>query len=177
MALLHFTRLYITLHSFPSLYQSVHYHGSISHYISLPLLYFTLCDTILVYHCSTSLYQTQYWGPIALLHSTRLYVTLAWLYFTLQDSIHYSTVALIITLLDLHYCTMAQPQCTRLYITLPWLYFTLLDSILLQYGYTSLYQILHYCTMALLNFTSLYYGSTSLYQTLHYSTIALLHST
>ena len=150
MALLPFTRLYITLHSFPSLYQSVHYHGYTSHYISLPLLYFTLCDTTLVYHCSTSLYQTQYWCPIVLLHSTRLYVTLAWLYFTLQDSIHYSTMALIITLLDstllyhgstsmyqtLHYSTMALLHSTRLYITLVWLYFTLLDSTLLYNGST-----------------------------------------
>ena len=59
---------------------------------------------------------------MALHHSTRLYITLPWHYFTLL---------------------------ARLYITLPWIYFTLLDPALLYHGSTRLYiiQLLLYFTL------------------------------
>ena len=133
-------------------------------------------------------------------HSTLLYITLLWLYFTLGYSIHYSTMALLQSTLvyttlpllyfsllhsTLHYhgstslyftllySTMAIFHSTFLYIDLPWLYFTLPNS-------TLHCLTLHYPTMVLLHYihdsTLLYHGSTSLYITLHYSTMALLHS-
>jgi len=61
---------------------------------------------------------------MALLHSTKIYITLPWLYFTLLDStfLYHGSTSLY-----------------RLYITVPWLYFTLLDSTLLYHDCTSLY--------------------------------------
>ena len=75
------------------------------HYIPLPWLYFTLLDSTLLYHgstslywtlhysCSTSLYQTLYYPTMTLLHFILLYnvsisdyITPPWLYFTLYQS-------------------------------------------------------------------------------------------
>ena len=77
MALLHSTRLYKTL----------------------PLLYLTLLDSTYLYHGSTSfyyslhnskngstsLYFTLHYSTMAILKSTRLYIDLPWLYFTVLD--------------------------------------------------------------------------------------------
>ena len=103
---------------------------------------------------------------MAQLHSSRLYITLRWYYFTLLDSrlLYHDFTSLYLTL---HYSTMALIHSTRLYMTLSWLYFTLLDCI-------------YYSTMAVLHSSRLYIiykGSTSLYWTLHFSNMALLHST
>ena len=68
---------------------------------------------------------------MALLHSTLLYISLPWVYFTLL----YSTMALLHSYL--------------LYIILPWLYFTLLDSRLLYRGSTLLYIILPWLYLTL----------------------------
>ena len=85
---------------------------------------------------------------MALLHSTLLYISLPWVYFTLL----YSTMALLHSYLlyiilpwlyfTLHYSTL-------LLITLPWLYFTLLDSRLLYRGSTLLYIILPWLYLTL----------------------------
>ena len=71
-------------------------------------------------------------------HSTRHYITLPWLYFTLLDStlLHNESTSLYLTL---HYSTMALLHSTGLYIPLPWINFTLLDSTLLHHVSTSLY--------------------------------------
>ena len=89
MALLHLIRLYITL----------------------PLLYFTLLDSTLLYHGSTllyiivpygytSFYLILYNSKIAKLHSTRLYIILPWLFFTLRDSteLYHGYTTLFLTL-------------------------------------------------------------------------------
>ena len=51
---------------------------------------------------------------MVLLHSTRLYITLPWLYLTLLDStlLYHGSTSLYWTL---HYCTMALLHSTRLY--------------------------------------------------------------
>ena len=80
------------------------------------------------------------------LDSTRIYITLPWLYFSLLDSTllyHGSTS----TYYTQHYSTMTILRFTRLYITL----------------YTM--ALLH--SVPLLDSTLLYHGSTSLYITLH----------
>jgi len=85
---------------------------------------------------------------MALLHSTRLYITLPWHYFILLDStlLYHGSTSLYWTL---HYSTMAVLHSTRLYITLTWLYFTL--------------HALPYLYLTVLDSTLLYHGSTSLY--------------
>ena len=88
MALLHSSRLYITL----------------------PWLYFTLLDSTLLNHGSTSLYKTLHYSSMAQLHFAYLYHGSTSLYSTLHKS------------------TMALLHSTSLYITLPWLYFNLLNS-------------------------------------------------
>ena len=125
MALLHSTRLYVTLplllpHSTRLL--KLLYHGSTSLYyrlyITLLWLHLTLLDSTLLYHGSTSIYIT--WPcltwiyitlPLALLLSTWLYITLPW------TQLHSTWLYLSSTMALLH--------STRLYITLRWLYFTL----------------------------------------------------
>ena len=74
---------------------------------------------------------TRLYITTARLHSTRLYIRLPWLYFTLLDStlLYNGSTSIYYTL---YYSTMALLQSPRLYITLPWLYFTLLDSTLLE---------------------------------------------
>jgi len=69
-------------------------------YEILPWLYFTLVDSTLLYHGSTSLYEILHSYPMALLHSTRLF------------TLYHGSTSLYLTL----------------YISLPWLYFNLLDS-------------------------------------------------
>ena len=70
---------------------------------------------------------------MALLHSTRLFINLPWLYFTLLDStlLYHGSTPLYLTI---HNTTLALLHSTRLYITLPWLYFILLDFTLLYHG-------------------------------------------
>ena len=120
---------------------------------------------------------------MALLHSTRLYITLPWLYFTL----HCSIMAICQT-------TFLDQGCTSLYMNLPWLYLTLHEPKSLYHVSTTRYLSLQNSTMALfhsirlyispplryftlLGSTLLYHRSTSLYLTLHNSTMALLQST
>ena len=149
-------------------------------YITLLLFYFTLPDSTLHYHGSTSLYLNLRYFSKALLHCTWLYITLPWFYFTLRFSIlwlcftlldstlvYYCTTSLYLTL---HHSTIAPLHSTWIYITRPWLNFTLLYSTLLYCGFTSLYLTLHYSTMAyftLLRYTLLYQSFTSLYLTPH----------
>ena len=143
----------------------------------LPWLCFTL---------SRSLHYSTY----ALLHSTRLYITVdmaelhtTLLYITLPWLILHSTRIYITS-------TMAVLHTTRLYITLPWLYFillestlhlpwlyfTLLDSTLLYQGSIfNLHRIYIHSTMGS---TSFYITLPWLFFTLHlHSTMTLLHST
>ena len=130
MAQLHSSWLYITL---PWLFFTLHdstelYHGTSSLYVTLQnstMVYFSLLDYIQLY-------------TMAKLHSTWLYITLPWLYFTLLDSasIYHCSTSLYYTL---HYSTMALFHTTWLYITLPCLYFTLLYCTSLYHGSTSLY--------------------------------------
>jgi len=56
---------------------------STSLYITLKWLYFTLLDSTLIYHGSTSLSQTLHYSTIALPNSTWLYITLPYFYFSL----------------------------------------------------------------------------------------------
>ena len=94
---------------------------------------------------------------MALLYSTRLYITIPLLYFTLLDSVllYHNSTSLHSTLLYLGSAT--------LYITLQWLYFTLLDSTLLYHGSTSPYY-------------TVYITQPNLYFTLHNSSMPLLKS-
>ena len=55
-------------------------------YITLPWLYFTLLDSILLYIGSTSLYLILHYSTMALFHSTWLYITQTLLYYNLLDS-------------------------------------------------------------------------------------------
>ena len=135
-------------------------------YIILPWFYFTLLDSKLLNHGSTSLYLTLHYSTMAILISTGLYIILPWLYFTLLDSalLYHGCTSLYLIVC---YCTMALLHCTWLNFTLLWFYFSLLDS--------------HSSTMALLRsiaccFT-LYYSAKALLHsisTLYYSTVALL---
>ena len=134
-------------------------------YINLLELYFTLCNSTLLYHSSTSHYWTLHYSTIVLLHSTWLYNVLPWIYFALLDStllyhsspllylnLHYSTMALNFPTLtsflhhssaslylSLCYSIMALLHSTWLYIIPLWVYFTLLDSTLVCQSCTSLY--------------------------------------
>ena len=126
-------------------------------YITLPWLCFSLLDSTLLYHGSTSTYYTQHYSTMTILRFTRLYITLQWLYFTvyLYLILHYSTMVLLHSTslyITLHQSTMAINftrldsillyhdllHSTRLYITLQWLYFTLVDSTFIYHDYTSL---------------------------------------
>ena len=120
---------------------------------------------------------------MVLLHSTWLYITLPWLYFTLYLTPHYPTIGIL--------------DYPRLNVTIPWLYltlhystialyFTLLKSTLMYHGSTSLYsyhsstwlyKFLLWLYLTLHNSTLIYHGFTSLHFTLHYSSMAHLHST
>ena len=113
-------------------------------YILLPWLYFSLLDSTLLHHGSTSLYWTLNHSTAALLHSTRLFVTLPWLYFTLHCSS-----------MTLHLTTLLYEGLTSLYfdINLPWLSFTILVSTSHLNASTSLYLTLHHSPMALLHST------------------------
>ena len=75
-------------------------------YITLPWLYFTLLDSTLVNHRSTSLYYTLHYYTMPPLHTNGLYVTLTCLYFTVLDSTlpYHGTTLLYYTL---HSPTMA----------------------------------------------------------------------
>jgi len=81
---------------------------------------------------------------MAVLHSTRLYISLPRLYFTRLDStlFYHGSTSLYLTL---HYSTMAQLHSildsTLLYHA--WIYVTLHDSTLVFHGSTSLYKTLH----------------------------------
>ena len=120
-----------------------------------PWLYFTLRDSTLLNHDSTSLYVTLHYSKMALLHSTWLYTSLSWLYFTVLDSIllSHDSSSLYLTL---HYSTMTLLHSTWLYVilyvTLKWLYFILLDCKLLTHGSTSHMQLdsTHYCAIIVL---------------------------
>ena len=164
------------------------HHSTLLH-ITLPRLYFTLLDSTLLYHSSTSHYST-----VDLLHSMwlnggpGLHITLPWLHFNLLDStlLYHGSTSFYLTL---HYSIMALLHSTWLYIILQWLYFTLLNSTLLYHGYftlldsTLLYRgstkfTLHDTTMSLLHSTLVYISLRWwLYFTLHYTNMALLHST
>ena len=98
---------------------------------------------------------------MALLHSTLFCITLTWLYLTLLD-LHYSTMAVLHS--SLHYSTMAlyfTPHYSTMTLSLldstllyhGSIYFTRFDSTLLYHGSASLYLSLQVCTMALLHFT------------------------
>ena len=96
MDLLHSTSLYLTL---PWLYITLTWLYSRAWlYIFLPWLYFTLLDSTLLYHSSTSIYVTPNYFSMALLHSTWLYITLPWLYFTPLDSTLFNMGLLLSTL-------------------------------------------------------------------------------
>ena len=84
---------------------------------------------------------------MALLHSTSLYITLPWLYFSLLAStlLYHGSTSLYLTRSTLLYY-----GSTSLNLTLPSPYFILLDSTLLYHGSTSFCFSLHYSTMALL---------------------------
>ena len=126
---------------------------------------------MLLYHSSSSLCLTLLLSTMALLHSTFLYITLPWLYFTLLEStsLYHRSTSLY---LSLHYSTMALHLSSLLNISLPWLYFT---QLFLPWLY------MHYSTMVLLNSTWLYSTLSwlyfcLLYSTLIYITMALSHS-
>ena len=109
------TSLYFTLHhsAMALLYMVLHNSTmallhSTSLYVTLSRLHFTLLDSTLLYHSSTSQYFTQ--------------ITPPWIYLTLRDSTHNST--------------MAPLQAISVCIILTWIYFTLLDSTLLYHGST-----------------------------------------
>ena len=116
---------------------------------------------------------------MALLHSSWLYITLLWLYFSPLDStLFYSGSTSLY--LNLHHSTLGLLHSTSPQIILPSLYFTLLDLTLLYHG-SILYSTWLYITppwlyFSLLDSTLLYHSSTSLYL-IHYSILALLHST
>ena len=120
------------------------------HPVAFILLDSTLSSTslfvTLLYHVSPSHYFILlHHSIIALLDSTRLYIILPWLYFTLLDSIIFSTKVL------LHF--------TCLYFTLPWFLVhnnSLLDSTSLYHGSTSLHLNPHHSTMGLLLSISLF---------------------
>ena len=125
MALLHSTRLYKL------------YHGSI---LLFHGLYFTLLDSIhnSSIYGSPSPNLTLHNSTMALLHTSRLYITLPLLYFTLlySTSLYHDSTQLYLTI---HNSTMTLLHSTKHYITLTLLYFTLLDSTWLYNGSTSLY--------------------------------------
>ena len=84
------------------------------------------------------MYLTLHNSTMVVLHSTRLYITLPWLKFTLLDCINLPWI----------FCNLLV-----LYITLPWLYFTPLDSTLLYNGSTSFYITLPWLYINLLDST------------------------
>ena len=95
---------------------------------------------------------------MSLLHSTRLYITLPWLYFTLLDStlLYLGSTSLYLTLNN---STIALLHSTWLNITV--VYITLLDSIELYHGSTSFYYTLYKSSMALLHSTLVFWISLS----------------
>ena len=167
MALLHSTLHHITL---PRLYftlldSTLLYHNSTSHYLSLitlPWIYFIPLDSTLLYSVSTSLYSTLHYSTIA----TSLYLTLRYTTPALINSLNMILPCLFFTLpYSTFFYNGSTSLYTSFYMTLPCIYFTL-----------------HFFTMApfhssLLNSTSLYITpwSTSLNLTLHYSTMVQLH--
>ena len=201
MALLHSTWLYNTLQwlYFTLLECTLLYHGSTSLYVTLhhsSIALLTLLESSAFYHSSSSLclnlyitipwlyftvYLTLNYSTMALLHSTWLYTTLQFLYFTLLDftSLFHGSTSLFLNLyiilyhgctllyLTLHYSIMALFNLTLLDSTTA-LYFTLLDSTLLYHG-----SILH-STWLNISLKSLY---CTLLDPIRYSTMALLHST
>ena len=76
-----------------------------------------LLDSTLLYHGSTSMYYTLRHSTMAVLDSTRIYITLPWLYVSLLDStlLYYGSTS---TYYTLHYSTMTVLHFTRLYIPL-----------------------------------------------------------
>ena len=144
------------------LYITLHNSGTTSLYLTLqnlPLFYFILLVSTLLYHVFTSLYVILHYSSMALLHSTWLYVSLPLLYFTLDSILtvpwlHFTpldtTLLYLIVLLSTKICITLFD-----YIILPWLYFALDISTTFQ----------------------AYHSSTSLCVTLHYSTTAIFHST
>jgi len=112
-------------------------HDSTLLYLGSTLLYLTLhYSTMALLHCNYS--TLLYYGPTsfcltlrysttALLFSTWVYISLAWLYFTVLEStlLYIGSTSLYFTPQN---STMALLHSTWLYITLDWLYFTLLHS-------------------------------------------------
>ena len=122
-------------------------------YIILPWLYLILIDSAWLYHGSTSLYFILHYTNMALLNSTSLNIILPLLCSTLLDStlLYHNSSSHYLTLIILqwiyftlrnstHNSTMAPLHSTSLYINLTLLYFTLLDSILpyIQWPYLTL---------------------------------------
>ena len=54
-------------------------------YMTLQWLHFTVLDSTLFFHGSTSVYFALHYSTMDLLQCTGLYITLPWLYFTLPD--------------------------------------------------------------------------------------------
>jgi len=144
LPLFYFTPLHSTLlyHGSTSLYFILHYntiavlHSSYSTkallqftwlYIALPWLYFTLPDSMLLYHCSTPLHFNLHYSIMALLHSSSLYFTLlhSTLLYHSCTSLYLLQHGSISLYMTLYCCIMVLCYSTSLYITLPWLYFTL----------------------------------------------------
>ena len=137
-------------HGSTPVYLSLHYStmALFDSTFTLPWLYFTLLDSILLlhgcssvyftifYHGSTSLHLTPYYFTIVVLHSTAFYHSSTSLYILLYFILHYSTMTL--TLLP---CAIA-----------------VLDSTILYYCSSSFYLILHYYLYVLNN----HYQSTAL---------------
>ena len=119
---------------------------------------------------------------MAILYSTRLYIILPWVYFTLLDTtlLYLGSTSMYWIL---HYPTMALPHSSRHYITLPWLYYTLYYTTMAPLPLTILCHGSSYLrhttlsTSTLLHSTSIYHGVTWLYYTQHQSTMVLLDST
>ena len=135
-------------------------------YCLLPWVYFTILDST----CITL--------PLFKLHSTCLYITLPWLYFTLYCLLPWLYLTLPWTLLHstaFHHNFLTLPCMTLLHCTWPFLTLPCMALLhctwpfLSMHGSTSLYLTLHYSTMPLLhpiyNSTAFYDGSSSLYLT------------
>ena len=119
---LYYTLLHSTLLTMPLLYSTRLYFLRPWLYFLHYSYYFTLFDSTLLFHGSTTLYWILHKFTIAL---------------TLLKATAFYIIALV--------------HCAWHNITLPWFYFTLLDYTLLCHGSTSLYLTLQYSTIDLLH--------------------------
>ena len=172
-----------------------HYQGSTWRYYTIPWLYLSLLDTIILYHGSTQFYWTLihstipvpifYWTllPSTMALHTGLYYTSPWIYL---PPVYSTTLFLLHTTVALVESTTIYHGSTALYNTLQFLCMDSSTWLSLQSTIAQLSSTKHYYTLplhylAVLDSTTLHYGSTCAYFTLYYNLpclyLTLLHPT